>query len=188
MEGLEGQLYPGRYSFKREINTDLVISKLTQKFETEWSSLMEEHADRHSLSEEQLLILASIVQRESAVYTDQRKVSRVFYNRLKKGQKLQTDPTCVYGEERYLRKPNPKDCRDSENTYSTYVIKGLPPGPIGSPGRQAIKATLLPYQGKDAHRLFFFVARRDGSGQHHFSETYAEHIKADRRARKVATP
>ncbi len=185
MESLEGKLYPGNYSFKREVNTSLVLENLTQKFDSEWPKILNKHDDRHGLSEDEILILASIVQKESVVYADQQKVARVFYNRLKKGQKLQTDPTCVYGVDRYQRKPNPKDCRDPENPYSTYVIKGLPPTPIGSPGRQAIEATLSPFNGDGAERIFFFVARRDGSGQHHFSETYAEHKRADRRARKV---
>jgi len=184
IESLEGQLFPGSYTFDREVNTDGVIDQMVKKFEAEWTNLTQTYTDRFRLTEQELLILASIVQKESVVYEDQRKVSRVFYNRLKKGQKLQTDPTCTYGPNRHHRKPNPKDCRDSTNTYSTYVIKGLPPGPIGNPGRQAIRATLLPYSQEGADKLFFFVARRDGSGQHHFTETYAEHKRADRKARK----
>ena len=98
-------------------------------------------------------------------------VAGVFYNRLRRGQPLQTDPTMVYGPNIWQEKPAPSLRRNRDNPYNTYHFEGLPPGPICSPGRAALRAALSPGQ-TDA---FYFVARQDGSGRHAFSKTLSEH-------------
>ena len=181
MERLEGRLFPDTYHFNPGVQTDAVIERLNRKFKTVFRQVIEATNPAKEIpNTERLISLASLVQKEAGVYDDQRKVARVFLNRLKKGMKLQTDPTCVYGPKRYTRVPRPADCKDPNNLYSTYIIDGLPPGPIGNPGRDAIRAVLHPYTGPRATKLLYFVARRDGSKKHHFSESYKAHRQAIR--------
>jgi len=182
MEALEGRLFPDTYLFRPKVQTNEVIARLTKKFDQVWQQVSKTAGKRlDEATKTSLVILASLVQKESGPYADQRKVARVFQNRLKAGMKLQTDPTCVYSRERYDHVPSPKDCHNKENAYSTYVIKGLPPGPIGNPGRSALRAVLSPYSGLRASKLLYFVARRDGTKTHHFSESYSDHQQAIRR-------
>lgn len=184
-EDLEGRLFPDTYRLRPDAGADAVIAALTGRFE---AVLAEELArapaarrPTNDAEHRELLILASLVEKEARTARDRRLVARVFHNRLAKGMKLQTDPTCVYDARWYREVPHPRYCKDPENRYSTYVIDGLPPGPIANPGRDALAATLAPADGERAAKLLFFVARRDGSGEHHFSETYAEHQRAVRR-------
>ena len=81
----------------------------------------------------------------------------------------------------YREVPHPRYCKDPDNRYSTYVIDGLPPGPIANPGRAALAAALRPTRSAEAEKLLYFVARRDGTGEHHFSETHDEHRRAVQR-------
>ena len=86
-------------------------------------------------------------------------MARVFFNRLRKKMKLQSDPTCVYPPKELGEKPTPNRCKDPDNAYSTYVVAGLPPGPIDTPSQASLRAVLKPYEGPDAFSLFYFVAR-----------------------------
>jgi len=118
-----------------------------------------------------VLTLASIVEKETGLARERPLIARVFLNRLRKGMKLQTDPTVIYGIEdfdgnltrRHLREYTP---------YNTYVIRGLPPGPIGNPGRAAIQAVMEPARGS----YYYFVSKNDGS--HYFSRSLSEHNRA----------
>ncbi len=122
-------------------------------------------------SKDEAIILASIVQKETAKDSEYRRVAGVYTNRLKQGMKLDADPTVIYPTTK--GKPLGRRIRRSElqadNGYNTYVRKGLPQGPIANPGRAAIEAVLDP----EAHDFLYFVA--DGTGGHVFAETYAQH-------------
>ncbi len=188
---LEGRLFPDTYWFRKDAGINQVLETFTNRFE---QALEKTYLKAESTSPwiktigsvENFLILASLVEKEAKDPLDQEKVARVFFNRLKLGMKLQTDPTCVYGPQLHTQKPHPRNCRDPRSKYSTYVIDGLPPTPIANPGESAMRAVLNPFSGTNADRLLYFVARRDGSGTHYFSSTLSEHRKAiDRYLRKV---
>jgi len=184
-DDLEGRLFPDTYRFRPEAGVDAVVAALTARFGAVMEAVLAQvpAAQRPKTDAErrELLVLASLVEKEARTARDRRLVARVFHNRLARGMKLQTDPTCVYDARWYREVPHPRYCKDPANRYSTYVIDGLPPGPIANPGRDALAATLTPATGDKSAKLLFFVARRDGSGEHHFSETYAEHQRAVRR-------
>ena len=118
----------------------------------------------------ELLVLASIIEKETAIRDEYHDVAGVFVNRLKKGMKLQTDPTVIFGLENYDGNIRKKDLKNP-HPYNTYVHKGLPPGPICHPGKAAIFAAANPSR----HDFYYFVA--DGSGGHKFAKTLAEHNK-----------
>jgi UPF0755 protein len=124
-------------------------------------------------TKEEAVILASIVEKETGVAHERPRVASVFVNRLRKGMKLQSDPTIIYGLTKGV--PLGRGIRQSEldkaTPYNTYVINGLPPTPIANPGREAIAAVLNPAESDD----LFFVA--DGTGGHVFASTLAEHDK-----------
>ena len=131
---------------------------------------------------EQLLILASIIEKETGKPEERTRVAAVFVNRLKQKMKLQSDPTIVYGlvfGKGTLGRPISKADIQSPTPYNTYVIDGLPPGPIANPGRASIEAAANPARTKE----LFFVA--DGTGGHAFSETYDQHQKAVAKLRAI---
>ena len=131
---------------------------------------------------EQLLILASIIEKETGKPEERTRVAAVFINRLKQKMKLQSDPTIVYGlvfGKGSLGRPISKADIQSQTPYNTYVIEGLPPGPITNPGRASIEAAANPARTKEV----FFVA--DGTGGHAFAETYDQHQKNVARLRVI---
>lgn len=184
-DGLEGRLFPDTYWMKPDAGVDATVARLTARFDAVWRDVLAEvppaARPRGAPATREALILASLIEKEARTERDRRLVSRVFHNRIAKGMKLQTDPTCVYDVRWYREKPHPRYCRDPQSRYSTYVIDGLPPGPIANPGRAALRAALLPATEPGTERLLFFVAKRDASGEHHFSETLDEHRRAIQR-------
>jgi UPF0755 protein len=184
-QSVEGYLFPATYHFGRGTSPDEVIKALHAQFERVWSEVASAHARpladlkrAYKLTDHQVLTLASLVEREAATASERAVIARVFLNRLKIGKKLETDPTCVYPPLRVGEKPSPARCRDPQSAYSTYVIPGLPPGPISSVGRASLEAVLRPYDGPSAETLLYFVARRDGTRKHYFSASGAEHEQA----------
>ena len=131
------------------------------------------------LSIYQATILASIVQREAVVADEMPVIASVFLNRLTAGAKLDSDPTVQYALGNVPGRGgwwvNPLSTRDLQldSPYNTYLYAGLPPGPIGSPGEEALRAVAFPAQTP----YYYFRARCDGSGRHTFAETYEQHLK-----------
>jgi len=187
-ESLEGRLFPDTYRFYPNTPAAEVVEALHSRSRAVLSEVLATHQVSaaalkvtHSLSDDDLVTLASLVEEEARVADERPRIARVFYNRLARGMRLETDPTCVYGATTWQEVPSPARCKDPKNRYSTYVIDGLPPGPISSPGRASLEAVVSPSKRPEDADLLFFVARRDGSGAHHFSATLAEHSRAVRR-------
>lgn len=187
-DSFEGYLFPDTYRFRPDARVTVVIERMHRRWREIWGEVAEAHRQEYAAIQREygfdrhdVVTLASIAEAETSVSAELPLVARVIYNRLDRPMRLQTDPTCVYGEETYLDVPSPGSCKDPTNTYSTYVIDGLPPGPIGNPGRHSLAAALNPSDAPEAADYLFYVAKRDGTGRHHFSETYREHRRAVRR-------
>ena len=177
----EGRFYPDTYYISRGV-TDLEL--LNRAYNTMATILEEEWQKREPglplKSAYEALILASIVEKESAIAEERPLIAGLFINRLRKKMRLQTDPTVIYGIENYDGNIRFRDLR-KDTPYNTYTRRGLPPTPIALPGREAIYATLHP----DKTEYLYFVAYSDGSGRHVFSTNLKDHEKAvDRYQRK----
>jgi len=169
-ENLEGYLSPETYRFSRHADEVTVMEAMLDQFLSGWGEAEEARAAELGLARHQVVTLASLVEKETAVPAERPQVSSVFHNRLKIGMKMECDPTIIYGLKNYDGTIYKSNIRDP-HPWNTYVHPGLPKGPIANPGAQAIQAALHP----DETRYLFFVSRNDGS--HHFSRTYAEHAR-----------
>lgn len=169
---LEGYLFPETYFFPWGTDLRLIVRDMVTMFRSQTDPIWTGSVP-NSLSREEVVVLASIVQAEATFDDEMPTIASVYHNRLDRRMKLDADPTVIYGlggldrplYSRDLRKPGP---------YNTYLNKGLPPTAINSPGVAAIKAVLDPA----TTEYFFFVA--DGTGKHRFSRTNAEHNRARR--------
>jgi len=171
----EGSLLPETYHFDRGMDRNQLIARMQQAMQVTIRELWESRAENLPIkTPEEAIILASIVEKETAVAAERPRVAGVFINRLNKGMALQTDPTVIYaitqGKERLNRPLYRKDL-NIDSPYNTYVVTGLPPGPIANPGRASIAATLQP----EVHDYFYFVA--DGTGGHAFGKTMDDHAR-----------
>jgi len=170
-DSLEGYLFPETYRFVPGTAEAALLRMMVEQLERNLSAEKREAARQLGLSLHQHVTLASLIEKETGVVAEMPLVSSVFHNRLAINMRLQTDPTVVYGVEdytgtitrRHLNTPTP---------YNTYIIYGLPPGPIASPGRAALHAAVFPATSD----YYYFVSRGDGS--HHFSRTLREHNNA----------
>jgi len=175
----EGQFAPDTYAFSPGSTTDMQILRLA--FDAQQRNLQQaweaRQPDLPFASPAEALVMASIVEKETGLARERARVAGVFINRLRRGMRLQSDPTVIYGlGSRYDGNIRKRDLT-TDNPYNTYTRSGLPPTPIALPGRDAIIATLNPEK-TDA---IFFVAVGDGSGGHYFSATVAEHNRAVQR-------
>jgi UPF0755 protein len=171
---LEGYLFPETYRIPKGSKPEAVLSLMVNMLRKHFDEPLINRLRDLNMSENQLLTIASIIEKEAVVDEERPLIAAVFYNRLKKGMPLQADPTAIYGVKSYRNKITRSDLR-SRTHYNTYVIKGLPPGPICSVGIKSIRAALFP---ADVPYLYF-VSNRDGT--HYFSKTLDEHIKAIKR-------
>ncbi len=196
-ENMEGYLFPETYKFRRGTRVKTVLRTMVNQYRKVWASLRTTYPSlfrrlkaRHGFTSHKILIMASLVEKETGVKRERPLIAGVFLNRLEfptfKPKLLQTDPTIIYGCtvpkhkspacQKFTGRIRRIHLRDKENPYNTYVIKGLTPGPICSPGRAALKAVLKPTISK----YLYFVAKTPG-GEHYFSKTVAEHEAAVRK-------
>ena len=168
---LEGYLYPDTYLAPRGSGADDLVAAMVQGFRDVWTTDRAAAAEELEMSVRDVVTLASLIEAEAAVAHERTLISAVFHNRLRRGMLLQCDPTVLYAmwlEGRTERNIRRSDLR-MESPYNTYVVPGLPAGPIGNPRAASLDAALAP---ADVEHLYF-VARNDGS--HVFSNTLREH-------------
>jgi UPF0755 protein len=179
----EGTLLPETYKFTRGMLRAQIIQRMQQAHQRMLQEVWEHRMpDLPVKTPEQLVILASIVEKETGRPDERSRVASVFVNRLKNKMRLQSDPTIIYGltgGKGSLGRPILKSEIEQPTPYNTYVIDGLPPGPIANPGRASLEAAANPARTKD----LYFVA--DGSGGHVFSESYDQHQKNVARLRAL---
>ena len=167
---LEGYLFPDTYYFSRGTPTLAVLDTMVKRFKQVVVPLMEKTQGK-GMKFEELVTLASIVEKETGRPEERPLIASVFLNRLRLGMRLESDPTVIYGIEKFDGDLKKKDLA-RKTPYNTYVIYGLTPGPIANPGLESIKAVVDPARTD----YLYFVSRNDGS--HQFSKTLAEHHRA----------
>jgi UPF0755 protein len=169
----EGRFYPDTYAFSKGASDLVVLKRAHAHMQRQLQTAWEQRTLNTPLQDaDQLLILASIVEKETASAADRGKVAGVFTNRLRTGMLLQTDPSVIYGlGERYDGKIYKRDLL-ADTPFNTYTRKGLPPTPIAMPGRAALLAAAKP----DPTKALYFVARGNGSSQ--FSDNLNDHNRA----------
>jgi UPF0755 protein len=178
---LEGYLYPATYEFSVDAPVDSIVDRLVQRYKQVWTPERRARADSIRMSEREVVALASIVEKEAKRREEMPTIASVYHNRLRIGIPLQADPTVQYALGSHRQRLLYSDIRKVEkNPYNTYEIRGLPPGPIGSPSDAGIDAVLRPAQ----TQFLYFVASPDGT--HVFTRSLEEHNRAKRAAR-VAT-
>lgn len=187
----EGTLLPETYQFTHGMTREQMIRRMQQQDKHVVAEVWQHRSPNLPLkTPEELVTLASIVEKETGRPDERSRVAAVFINRLKRKMRLQSDPTVIYGltgGKGSLGHPLLKSEMEKPNPYNTYLIDGLPPGPIANPGRASLDAVANPARTKD----LYFVA--DGNGGHVFSETYQQHVKnvmhlrAIEKARAAAT-
>ncbi|MCX7929175.1 MAG: endolytic transglycosylase MltG [Chlorobi bacterium] len=177
---LEGFLLPATYYFFECEPVEHALRRIVRNFDNVWNSRFATIAAARGLSRNDVLTLASIVEGEVVNPSEYRRIAGVYWNRLKRGMKLQADPTVQYALGFPPRRLTYRDYR-IEHPYNTYLIVGLPPGPIKAASVRAIEAVLDPEQ----HDYLYFCGSGDSTGTHRFARTYREHVENVRRYHAV---
>jgi len=167
---LEGYLYPETYRFARGVKAEAVLKEMTGRVKALWSDAFSKRAKEWNMTQNQIMTLASIIEKETGAPVERPMIGSVYHNRLRIGMRLQADPTVIYGVKNYNGNITRKHLQ-TDHPYNTYTRKGLPPGPIASPGGDAIKAALWPATSKN----LYFVSMNNG--RHKFSTNYVDHKK-----------
>jgi UPF0755 protein len=179
----EGTLLPDTYDFTRGVSREQLLARMQQAQQRLVKDVWDHRSpDLPLKSPDQLIVLASIVEKETGKPDERTRVAAVFVNRLKQNMKLQSDPTIIYGlvgGKGTLGRPIQRNEIEQPTPYNTYVITGLPPGPITNPGRASLEAAANPARTRE----LYFVA--DGTGGHAFAETYEQHQKNVARLRAM---
>ena len=181
-QNLEGKLFPSTYLFADNTPAQKVVDEMVSQYKKNISPLFKKYST--NLTENQVLTLASIVEREAIMHDERPKIAAVYLNRFYMGKRLEADPTVQYAlgfainENRYWKKGLTYKDLKIDSPYNTYRNEGLPPGPICNPGVKSVEAVLNPQPGFEA---LFFVA--DNTGRHIFSRTFDEHKRNIKRIR-----
>jgi UPF0755 protein len=177
---VEGYLFPETYRVVFGASAEQLVHQMVEGFLAVWDTAWDARAAEFGLTRHQVVTLASIVEAEVRHNSDRRMIAGVYMNRLKHRppMKLEADPTVIYAMGKHVNRVLMKDL-EVKSPYNTYLHSGLPPGPIGSPGRLSLLAALWPAE----HDYLFFVARPDGSNM--YSRTGAEHLDSVRVARRL---
>jgi UPF0755 protein len=177
---VEGYLFPNTYKFAKGTTVEKVVEMMLGEFTNRWIETFDGEARNLELTRHEIVTLASIIEKEAQSASERPRISSVFHNRrLKRNWRLQADPTVLYAlgnPERLLTKAD----LSVNSPYNTYKYKGLPPGPIASPGIDSIIAVLRP----EKTDYLYFVAI--GEGKHHFSKTLSEHNRMVRKMRRAS--
>jgi UPF0755 protein len=168
---LEGYLFPETYELAKGLAAREIVRLMVEQFQRVWRRI-EPLAAAKALSMRDVVVLASLVEKETGAPGERPMVAAVFHNRLARGMRLETDPSVIYGIADFDGNLRRVHLEDESNPYNTYRIAGLPPGPIANPGELALRAVVEPAESD----YLFFVARKDGT--HEFSRTYREHVNA----------
>lgn len=180
-EGVEGYLYPDTYQVTKGLRVEEILGRMAQRFREKIATPETlARARARGMTLHQVLTLASIVEKEAVLPQERPVIAGVFWNRLRRDMPLQADPTVSYAVGRDGRAPTRADLQ-VDSPFNTYRYRGLPPAPIGNPGRGAVDAVLAPA----SVSYLYFVAVDDR--QHHFSATLAEHLQAVARYRQART-
>jgi UPF0755 protein len=172
---LEGYLYPDVYRVRSNAKVNEVVRMMTANFKKNLTPEIVSRGKSLGLNPHQIVTLASIVEKETGASEERPLIAAVFFNRMKKNMRLQTDPTVIYGIwERFNGNLRRVDL-ETPTPYNTYTNSGLPPGPIANPGREALWAAVNPADTP----FLYFVAKGDGT--HYFSQSLTEHSNAVRR-------
>lgn len=177
---LEGYLYPETYHFPKGTPAKKIVKAMVSQFKKSFTAEMQARASELGMSIREVVILASLIEKETSIPGEKKLVSAVFHNRLKRGMKLDCDPTIIYAlkkEGNFKGRLRTKDL-NLDSPFNTYLYPGLPPGPICNPGKESIEAALCPVK----ESYLYFVSKNDGS--HYFSHTLAEHLRAVRKYQK----
>ena len=174
-KSLEGYLFPDTYTFDKSASAKEIIQKMAKTFlKKGMRPGYKKRAQELGFDFNQIVTLASIIEKETGQASERRKISSVFHNRLKKNMRLQSDPTVIYAIPNFDGNIHKRDL-SIKSPYNTYKVKGLPPGPIANPGHASINAALFP----ETSKHLYFVSRKNGS--HQFSDNLKDHNRAVRK-------
>lgn len=174
---LEGYLFPDTYEVYKDSSEQVIIDRMLNRFNQVFTEEYRKRAEELNMSVDDVIILASIIEREAKLDKERKIISAVFHNRLKKNMKLQSCATVQYLLKEQKEVLTFKDL-EVKSPYNTYMYEGLPKGPIASPGAKSIEAALYP----DDVDYLYFVANKDGS--HVFTRTFQEHLNAQNKIRQ----
>lgn len=169
---LEGYLFPDTYHLTKGLAVDEIITLMVGRFKSVYIPAIADAAGKKGMSMGKVVTLASIIEKETGASRERRTISAVFHNRLKKGIRLQSDPTVIYGIEGFDGNLKKRHLLRADNPYNTYRRYGLPPGPIANPGRESLEAAVNPEKAD----YLYFVSKNDGT--HYFSKSLKEHNRA----------
>ena len=170
-ENLEGYLFPETYRFPKGLSGEQVVEVMLEQFEQAWKRVADRAGER-GLSRHEVVILASIVEKETGAAEERPLIASVFANRIERNMRLESDPTIIYGIPNFDGNLRRRHLDDASNLYNTYQHAGLTPGPIANPGLESLEAVVAPAESD----YLFFVSRNDGT--HVFSKNYRDHVRA----------